>query len=386
MNINLNEFILFLSLLYSLIKIVLTQENIQRNLDSETSSSDCSSYNDCFNCTIIPSCRWNSSKDECIPYEEYNTGFSISQINHHASNNINFLNNYFNFIRKVCFSKTTPMITNNQSKIYNSKSIAYCGEHYIMATEENLENDFKIELKNINGLYGTPNLLCEYIFFSGVNSFYINIKIDQNEAENFYLLYSEDSINIIQNIKSSTTLNIQLKPSKTNTFIFYGLKSFSSSPFSITYKSTFFSNSKNVTGYVMLALIIVVIAIIIFAIIYIRKNSSLFKKKEKKIKKEKDKSKAEENSLIKKRSAETNATGLSIIRNFRPETPVELLEKEKERFYYEKCAFDGQFFNKNDDFFEAKCGHFYHQKCYNKLLEESKDKKEIKCVICNKNI
>ena len=136
----------------------------------------------------------------------------------------------------------------------------------------------------------------------------------------------------------------------------------------------------------MLALIIVVIAIIIFAIIYIRKNSSLFKKKEKKIKKEKDKSKAEENSLIKKRSAETNATGFSIIRNFRPETPVELLEKEKERFYYEKCAFDGQFFNKNDDFFEAKCGHFYHQKCYNKLLEESKDKKEIKCVICNKII
>ena len=97
MNINLNEFILFLSLLYSFIKIVLTQENIKRNLDSETSSSDCSSYKDCFNCTIIPSCRWNSSKDECIPYEEYNTGFSISQINHHASNNIKFLNNYFNF-------------------------------------------------------------------------------------------------------------------------------------------------------------------------------------------------------------------------------------------------------------------------------------------------
>ena len=36
--------------------------------------------------------------------------------------------------------------------------------------------------------------LCEYIFFSGPNSFKININIDQDESKNFYLLFSEDSI------------------------------------------------------------------------------------------------------------------------------------------------------------------------------------------------
>ena len=134
----------------------------------------------------------------------------------------------------------------------------------------------------------------------------------------------------------------------------------------------------------MLTLIIVVIAIIIFAIIYIRKNSYLFKKKEKKIKKNIDKTKAEENSLIKKRSGKTDATGPSLVRNLGPETPVAFLDKET--FYYDKCALDGEFLGNKDDYYEAKCGHLYHQKCYNKLIEESKDKKEIKCVICNKII
>ena len=375
-----NITIYILIILCSLIKIAFTEE-IKRNLPS----SDCSSYTDCFNCTIISSCRWNSSKDECIPYDDSsNSGFSISQINHNDDNDITFLNNYFNFIRKACFLKTSPMISNNQNKIYNSKNIEYCGEHYIIASEENLENDFKIELKNIKGYYGIPNLLCEYIFFSGMDNFIINIKINQNEAKNFYLLYSEDSINIIQNIKSSTTLDIEINPSKLNTLIFYSLKSFSSPPFTITYKSTFFHKAKQVLGYVVLTLIIVVIAIIIFAIIYIRKNSYLFKKKEKKIKKNIDKSKAEENSLIKKRSGKTDATGPSLVRNLGPETPVAFLDKET--FYYDKCALDGEFLGNKDDYYEAKCGHLYHQKCYNKLIEESKDKKEIKCVICNKII
>ena len=76
-----------------------------------------------------------------------------------------------------------------------------------------------------------------------------------------------------------------------------------------------------------------------------------------------------------------------MIRNFTPETPIGFLDREK--FNYEKCALDGLFFNNKEEIFEAKCGHFYHINCYNKLLEEmkhSKDSKELKCVICNKDI
>ena len=379
---NINLFSYFLILLYSFIKF---------SLNTELSSNDCSSFSDCFNCSITPTCRWNTSNDECIPYDGYSQGFSIPLIDHSINNNITVLNNYFNFIRKVCFLKTTPMISNNNSKLYNNKSIDYCGDHYIMTSEEELKNNFKIELNNINGLYAIPNLLCEYIFFSGPDFFDIEININQEKADKFYLLYSEDSLNITQRINSSTSLSIEMNPNKINTIIFYSLQSFSSPPFTITYKSTFWGETVKATGYIMLALIIVIMAIIIYAIIYMRRNSSLFKKiikkKEKKIKNVSDKTKGEEISLMKKRSAETNITGPSLIKNFTPETPIGFLDREN--FNYEKCALDGLFFTNKEEIYEAKCGHFYHINCYNKLLDEmkqGKDIKELKCVICNKDI
>ena len=379
---NINFFSYFLILLYSFIKF---------SLNTELSSNNCSSFSDCFNCSITPTCRWNTSNDECIPYDGYSQCFSIPLIDHNINNNLTVLNNYFNFIRKVCFLKTTPMISNNSSKLYNNKSIDYCGDHYIMTSEEELKNNFKIEINNINGLYAIPNLLCEYIFFSGPDFFDIEININQENVDKFYLLYSEDSLNITQRINSSTSLSIEMNPNKINTLIFFSLQSFSSPPFTITYKSTFWGETVKATGYIMLALIIVIMAIIIYAIIYMRRNSSLFKKiikkKEKKIKNVSDKIKGEEISLMKKRSAETNITGPSLIKNFTPETPIGFLDREN--FNYEKCALDGLFFTNKEEIYEAKCGHFYHINCYNKLLEEmkqSKDIKELKCVICNKDI
>ena len=390
MNINFNSFLL---IIYSFIKLSLTEETSDI-LNTETSSNKCSLFQDCFNCSIIPSCRWNSTNEECIQYEQYNSNFSMTLINHNISNNITLLNNHFNFLRKVCFMKTTPMISNNKSKIYNDKSIEYCGEHYIMTSEVELKNNFKIELKNVNGYYATPNLLCEYIFFSGPDFFDIDIKINQEELNKFYLFYSEDSLNIKERINSSKSLTIEMNPNKINTLIFCSLQSFSSPPFTVTYKSTFWGETVKATGYIMLALIIVIMAIIIYAIIYMRRNSSLFKKKIKFQKKEQkknqrvyNKSKGEEVTLMKKGNNEVNFTGPSLIKNFTPETPIGFLDKEK--FSYEKCCLDGLYFNNKNDIYEAKCGHFYHKNCYNKLvkeMKESKDKKELKCVICNKDI
>ena len=384
MNIILNE-IIILIIIYSLIKISLSQE---------FSSINCSLFSDCFNCSIMSSCRWNSTNEECFSNDQYNSNFSMTEINNSISNNLTVLNNYFNYIKKVCFLPTTPMINSNNNKNYNFKSIEYCGEHYIMATENDIKN-LKIELKNFNDTYGLPNLFCEYIFFSGPNYFDINIKINQKEKNNFYLLYSSDSLNFSQQIINTTTMRIDILPNKINTLFFYGLKSFHSPPFTITYKPNFFYKIVQTTGYIMLTLIIIVLAIIIYLIIYVRKNSSLFIKQKEKQKKEKekykiikDKTKTEEIALMKKNSNETNISRHpSIIKNFTPGTPVNLLEQKK--FIFDKCVVDGLYFNNKEEIYEAKCGHLYHKNCFNKLLkdmEESKDKKELKCVVCQKII
>ena len=360
-------------ILYSFIKFTLSQ--------------DCSLINDCFNCTRIKTCRWDSSNELCISYEQSNPNFSINNIDFSHYNNLTLLNNYFNFIRNACFLQKTPMMNNNiNSKYYNYQSVEYCGEHYIMTTELELRK-LKIELNKINGYYSLPNLLCEYIFFSGPNSFEINIQIDQKESNNFYFLYSSDSLNFYRQINTSTKINIEMTPNKLNTLIFYSLKSFNSSPFSITFKQNFWSETVKITGYIMLALIIIILAVIIFAIINMRKNSSLFKKNSKNKKISYDKEKGEEIALMKKTSNETNIIGPSIIKNFTPSTPMKFLEKEN--FPYDKCALDGLYFNNKEDIYETKCGHFYHKNCFNKLVEkmkESKDNKELKCVICQQNI
>ena len=112
--------------------------------------------------------------------------FSLPQINRSKkNNNITILNNYFNFIKKACFSPTTPMINSNNNKIYNSISNKYCGNHYIITTENDIEKNFKIELNKINGAYAAQNLLCEYIFFSGPNEF--DIKININDINHIHI-------------------------------------------------------------------------------------------------------------------------------------------------------------------------------------------------------
>ena len=94
-------------------------------------------------------------------------------------------------------------------------------------------------------------------------------------------------------------------------------------------------------------------------------------------------------SLMKRKSSkETNAPiAPSIIKNYTPETPINFFDKEK--FTFEKCVFDGLFINNKEDIYQAKCGHFYHKNCYNKLIEDIKktgNKKELKNKSMKKHI
>ena len=99
---------------------------------------------------------------------------------------------------------------------------------------DNIKSDLKIEMKNIKGIFGIPNILCEYIILSGPSSFDIRIQINKPEANNFYLLYSEDSINFTRHINDSTSLSLKMKINYVHTFVFYAKKSFYSPPFSIS--------------------------------------------------------------------------------------------------------------------------------------------------------
>ena len=370
--------------------------NYFRNLTELNTSyeTSCNNTLDCFNCTLIPKCRWSWEKKSCITFEPFNEEYALPLLSNYISNNITMLNNHINFIRKSCFIPVNPYIENQNSYIYNNISLKYCGPHYIIKKRD---TDFKIQIKNINGLYGTSNLLCEFIILSSPN-FDINIKINEEPNNNFYLLYSPDSINFSQHITSSTTLSINNNNMNLHTFIFYGLKSFKNSPFIITYKETIFDIKKAVeaTGYIMIALSCIMIIIIIIAIINIRKKSILFKKEKEKVKifsDENEKLKLHYNNKNRENKKLKEKTSFDLssnyINNFSPPTSTPGPFINKKAFVFENiCCLCLNKIENKDDIKKVNCEHYYHINCFDKLIVNMKElnEKELKCVSCQKII
>ena len=264
--------------------------------------SNCSFISDCFNCSLNPFCRWIWNNEMCI---EHQKNYSIPKLNiTHTEGDIYSINEYIYFIRRVCFLPFTPYIENNNSQIYNNISIKYCGPHYITHQLSNYTNKFIIELNNISGIYGAKNILCEYVILSGPSTFKVNIEVNENETENFFLLYGEYGLFLPYNLNHTGILEISTTGQKANTFIYYGFKPFNSSPFKITFKSTENDESSSQTvGYILISIIIFAFILIIVCIIYIRYNSKLFDKDNSKISDEEQKMKEKndfnENSLEK---------------------------------------------------------------------------------------
>ena len=369
------------------------QNNLLRFLSEANSTNStlyqsCNKYLDCFNCTINPSCKWEKEKDLCIPFYTSNNNYSIPIL--YKDINILKLNEHINFIRKSCFMPFNPYIENDNYLNQNNTSLTYCGPHYIIKNGTNIKSDFKIEINNINGTYGTPNLLCEFIILTGP-SFYVNIEINKEEIGNFYLLYSKDYLNFIQHINSSISLYIDMGVNKLNTFLFFGLKSFDKSPFIIKYKENIVEKATEASGYIMVALGCVIVIILILAIIFLRKKLIIFKKKEKKV--ISDDNEKLSNNFNKKRSDEillkekkTNEPTSKYIYNFSPptNTPTPFLKKV---FQY-NCLICNKMFDDNEEMKKAKCGHFYHVYCFDNLNEKFNNlkEKEIKCIICQEII
>ena len=365
--------------------------NYFRNLTELNTTNEiyCNNILDCFNCTLIPKCRWSWKKKSCIAFEPFNENYALPLLD---SNNITNLNNYINFIKKSCFIPINPYIENQNSYIYNNISLEYCGPHYII---KNIDTDFKIQIKNIKGLYGIPNLLCEFIILSSLN-FDINIIINEEEKNNFYLLYSPDSLNFTQHITSSITLPISNNDISLHTFIFYGLKSFQNIPFTITYKETIFDIKKVIeaTGYIMVGLSCLMIIIILLTIIYIRKNSIIFKKVKEKVinySDENEKLKIHNKNHGNDKIKEKGSFDLSsnYINHFSPPTNTPGPFINKQAFVFENicCLCLKKIVNK-EDIKKANCEHNYHINCFDKLIEEMKElnEKELKCISCQKII
>ena len=381
------------------------------NAKSEADTSDieeviyyenCSEFNDCFNCTVIPTCRWIWSNQTCISYRPFVKNYSIPVLNDsYVDNNITILNSYVNFIRKVCFLPYIPFMENNNSLIYNNISMEYCGQHHITTPINEFSSKFRIELNNMTGIYGLPNLLCEYIILSGPGSFDANIEINEDHSQDFFLLYSEDSRYFSSHINESRSFGIYATGRKANTFVYYGLESFNSSPFTITFKQSKESKSSQRTGYIMIGIIIFAFIIVVSSIIYIRNNSILFNNK-------KDISEEEEKFGEKSESSTNYNPGKSIDENSNQiinhdignNTPDKLIAKEKgNQFNFDNanitkfnenendniCCLDNKIINNKNEAYHAKCGHTYHIKCYNNLLNNIEiidGKKELKCVNC----
>ena len=375
--------------------------------------TECSNFTDCFNCTIIPYCRWIWNNQSCIPYDDEN--YTIPLLNESfIKNDINAINIFIDFIRKVCFLPYTPYIDNNNAFIYNDISLKYCGSHFINTPLLNYSENFKIELNNISGIYGVPYILCEFILLTGPYYFETNIEINEKEKENFYLLYSEDSFYFNELINETKSFTISNTGIKSNTFIYYGFKSFNSSPFKITYKLTLSEGSSHTTGYILIALIIFIFIIIVLSIIYIRNNSLFFKnnknnknnigEEEEKIK---DKSDYSMESLVKKQKLfdinkdqiikedNINKDNTNIPDNLLNKNDIKCASFEnvniKNLYNINEiniCCLDNQPIDKND-IFKAKCGHLYHNKCFD-LLAQDKMKLskiiEIRCVSCQQLI
>ena len=355
--------------------------------NSNSNSSSCFSFSDCFNCTLNQNCRWYWTNESCVPFEHFDRNYSLP-ILRNSESNLTIINDYINFMRKACFNPHIPYIESNKSIFYNNISVKYCGPHFIATTEDNIKSDLKIEMKNIKGIFGIPNILCEYIILSGPSSFDIRIQINKPEANNFYLLYSEDSINFTRHINDSTSLSLKMKINYVHTFVFYAKKSFYSPPFSISYIESIEKRKSQITGYIMLSLIIIIFIIIIFGIIYIRKRSKIFMSTKINASEEDEKinDKKDQIKIVEKISIGPVSPG--IIGRYNPQTPDTFLV-EKKFVFNNICCVDKSIIVEENDIYTATCGHLYHVGCFNQLVEDlkkSKEKQELKCVSCQEVI
>ena len=276
-------------------------------------SEDCLSKHDCFNCSSVEGCVWEN--ETCINYNEsslYNSSeYNLTECNYSLSDpNINKDDLYLNlkYIRNTCFPDKVPNKP-EEKYIYNELSDKYCGNNFIILNNHRLINGYKIELINNSGIYGTPNLLCEYVLNHGQSRIDVDIFINRTLSKDFSLFYSEDLLYNIY-INYSTTLTVYSTDYYSVSFFYYSNKSFETSPFIIYFKVySDIEEETNALTYLFLAAMIGFVALTIIGIIIMRQCSLFFKLKKNDIKdnNENNINKNKELSIISEKNIEENS-------------------------------------------------------------------------------
>ena len=265
---------------------------ISKKINSED-QKECSEITDCFNCTLTPKCLWENNSciynTDCDNYtyynnDTYNFSSDISYNNYIScrenqslldTNDNLILHHNLKYLRNMCINSKAPYLPEkNYNYKYNELSDKYCGPNFLIVDDGFLKNGYKIQLNNNNNIYGTQNLLCEYIITHGRDKINVDIFINRSLSEDFLLFYSYEYDNNIR-IKYSSTLIINGMQMSSASFLFYSNKTFETSPF-IIYFILEESEESEVLTYLFLAATIGFVVLAIVGIILVRKCSIFF--------------------------------------------------------------------------------------------------------------
>ena len=246
---------------------------------------NCSEKNDCINCIFLIDCQWENN--QCINISHTHIqkrAFNNNKSNNNMGNKIfelwNEATKYKNlkYLYNICYNKISPY-TEEDDLVYEIASEKYCGKKNIIITKDMLINGFSIKLNNVNGVYGHPHIICQYLFLSGNIRHDVDIYINNSLKEDFFLFYTNDYKDSIQ-IKYTSNISLISANSNTVSFFYYSDKTFDTSPF-IIFCRDYPRYSHSILQYYFLAGIIFLMIVIISGIIYIfyvRYISQIFNK------------------------------------------------------------------------------------------------------------
>lgn len=217
----------------------------------------CSTYNDCFNCSISFSdsnlCKWMNGK--CKKDERGNKQAS--------SQNQKLSKEWWTYFEKCNDDKSEQLLS------------IYCGPSSILMESE---KEALISLPENNGTYGARNVFCKYIFQNAFSkSTNIKIVIENKAAEISSQIYMQIRLNNAEIIKKSIEIDdyeITVKDVNNIEFYYYSIKQFEFSPFEIGIKVQ--EKRPNYALYISIGVILIACIICaVFIFIFTQKSKTI---------------------------------------------------------------------------------------------------------------
>ena len=217
----------------------------------------CSTYNDCFNCSISFSdsnlCKWRNG--QCKKDER--SGRQTSSQNQQLSKE------WWTYFEQCNDDKSEQLLA------------IYCGSSSILMESE---KEILITLPENNGAYGARNVFCKYIFRNAFQkNTNINIVIENKASEISSLIYMRVQLNNAEIIKKLIEIdNYEITVENVNNieFYYYSTKQFEFSPFEIEIKIQ--EKGPNYALYISIGVILIACIICaVFIFIFTKKSRTI---------------------------------------------------------------------------------------------------------------